>query len=225
MKPLDDSERQLAEAAARVLAKAEEISLPDGPEALITAHATRYLARGYIELRDALREHHDRLDQIVRVAINGTINEIARQQGGIATPEIIDDAQAAGMLAAKPFMASLPRRPPDWSETAPRLVRAPAEIAALTIDQLVAIYCHTMRDVAEVFVKYETYVVRHWDGMDGCWTDCTGEVGREAALRAWADRTDGGAHHVAYAEIDYYRIFPGGTHMLWDGSDGKEMHR
>ncbi len=225
VKPLDDSERQLAEAAARVLAKAEEIGLPDGPEALITPHATRFLARGYIELRDTLRDLHDRIDQIARVAINGALIEVARQQGGIA-PTIIDEAKSEGMLAAKPFMAGLPRRPPDWSETAPRLVRSPAEIAALTSDQLVEIYCHTMHDIAEVFVKYETYIVRHWDGMDGCWTDVTGDIAREEALRAWADRTDGGTHHVAYNEIDYYRIFPGGTRMHWDGSDeGREMHR
>jgi hypothetical protein len=224
MKPLDDSERQLAEAAARVIAKAEEIGLPDAPEKLVTPHAIRFLARGYIELRDALREFHDRIDQISRVAINGALNEVARQQGGIAGT-IIDEAKSEGMLAVKPFVAQLPRRPRDWSTTEPRLVRSPAEIAALTVDQLVEIYCHTMRDVAAVFIKYETYIVRHWDGMDGCWTDVTGDVGREEALRAWADRTDGGAHHVAYAEIDYYRIFPGGTRMDWDGSEGREMHR
>jgi hypothetical protein len=61
--------------------------------------------------------------------------------------------------------------------------------------------------------------------MDGCWTDCTGEVGRDAALRVWAERTDGGTRCVAYAEIDYYRIFPGGTRMNSDGSEGRELHR
>jgi hypothetical protein len=76
-----------------------------------------------------------------------------------------------------------------------------------------------MGDVREVFEKYETYIVRQWDGMDGCWTDCTGDVGREEALRAWASR-----HNVSYDEIDYYRIFPDGTRMDWDGSEGREMH-
>jgi hypothetical protein len=107
----------------------------------------------------------------------------------------------------------------------PRLVLAPEVIAKLSSDDLLALYCRVMGDVAEVFVKYETYVVRVWDGMDGCWTDCTRAVGRDEALRVWADRTDGGAHRVAYAEIDYYRIFPGGTRMQWDGTEGREMHR
>ena len=105
------------------------------------------------------------------------------------------------------------------------MVPTPADVAKMPEADLIALYCRVMNDVAEVFVKYESYAVRHWDGMDGCWTDCTGDVGREEALRYWADKTDGGTHHVAYAEIDYYRIFPGGTRMVWDGSEGREMHR
>jgi hypothetical protein len=100
-----------------------------------------------------------------------------------------------------------------------------AEVAALSTDELLAIYCRRMHEVADVFIKYETYVVRLWDGMDGCWIDCTGAIDREKALRVWAERTDGGVHRIAYAEIDYYRIFPGGTHMKLDGSEGREMHR
>ena len=105
------------------------------------------------------------------------------------------------------------------------VVKSPEEVKALSVDDLLALYCRVMRETAEVFVKYETYVVRSWDGMDACWTDCTGEVGQEEALRYWADRTDGGTHQVNYAEIDYYRIFPGGTHMLRDGSEEREMRR
>lgn len=94
-------------------------------------------------------------------------------------------------------------------------------------EPLLALYCRVMGEVAEVFVKHASYVVRLWDGMDGCWIDCTVEVNRQEALRVWADRTEGGTCLVAYAEIDYYRIFPGGTRMLWDGSGGSEgeMHR
>jgi hypothetical protein len=64
-----------------------------------------------------------------------------------------------------------------------------------------------------------------WDGMDGCWTNCTGEVSRDEALRTWAKETDGGTQRVKFDEIDYYRIFPGGTRMAWDGSEGREMFR
>jgi len=116
--------------------------------------------------------------------------------------------------------------PSDPSTAKPLLVvKSPEEVKALRADDLLALYCRVMRETAEVFIKYETYVVRHWDGMDGCWTDCTGDVGQEEALRYWADRTDGGTRQVDYAEIDYYRIFPGGTRMHWDGAEGQEMHR
>ena len=82
-----------------------------------------------------------------------------------------------------------------------------------------------MREIEDVFVKHESYIVRQWDGMDGCWTDCTKDVPRNEALRVWADYTDGGTRRVQAAELSYYRIFPGGTRMLWDGSEGREMHR
>ena len=123
----------------------------------------------------------------------------------------------------------LERRPVEVAvPSKPRLVyppMTPEQVAALTAEELLTIYCRTMHEIADVFIKYETCVVRGWDGMDGCWTDCTGEVGRDEALRVWAERTDGGAHRVGYAEIDYYRIFPGGTRMNWDGSEGREMNR
>ena len=101
----------------------------------------------------------------------------------------------------------------------------PAEVAKLSESDLLTIYCLVMGESKDVFAKYESYVVRVWDGMDGCWTDCTGAVEGGEALRYWAERTSGGSHHVAYAEIDYYRIFPGSTRMIWDGSEGGEMHR
>jgi hypothetical protein len=201
--PLTDSGRQLAEAAARVIAKAEEIGLPDPPHQLgVTEPAFRLLARAHIELRDQVRALHDLVDQT-------------------------DPNDPIGVALTK---VGLERRPVEVAEPSskPRLVYAPmtpAEVAALSVDDLLAIYCRAMHEVAEVFVRYKTYVVRGWDGMDGCWTDCTGEVDREKALRVWAERTDGGAHRIGYAEIDYYRIFPGGTRMEWDGSEGREMHR
>ena len=197
---LDDSDRQLAEAAARLIAKAEEISLPDPPDKLgVTQHAFRLLARCHIELRDQVRALHDLVDQT-------------------------DPHDPIGVALTQ---VGLARRPAEVTgSSGPRLVYAPLapeQVAALSADELLTIYCRAMREVADVFVKYETYVVRGWDGMDGCWTDCTGDVDREKALRVWAERTDGGAHRVAYVEIDYYRIFPGGTRMHWDGE--REMHR
>jgi hypothetical protein len=197
-KPLDGSARQLAEAAACVIAKAEEIGLPDAPDRLgVTPHAIRLLARAHVELLDQVRALHDLVNQ---TDPNDPIG-VALTQVGLAL------------------------RPPDVTATGPRLVPTPKQIGVLSPDDLLALYCRVMRDVAEVFVKYASYVVRVWDGMDGCWTDCTGAIGRDEAVRYWAEKTDGGTHHVSFDEIDYYRIFPGGTSMHWDGAEGREMHR
>lgn len=113
---------------------------------------------------------------------------------------------------------SYPKDPAVLTEL--RIVQGP-----ITGDPLVALYCRVMGDIEATFLKYKTFIVRQWDGMDGCWTDCTGQVDREHALHYWSDRTDGGTRRVSYTEIDYYRIFPGGTRMNWDGSEGREMHR
>jgi len=195
-KQLDDSQRQLAEATARVIAKAEKENLADPPEKLITRHALRFLARGYIELRDLLRDLHDRVDQT-------------------------DPHDPIGIVLTE---CGLERRPRDWDD-GPRLVPTPSPIESLSSKQLLQLYCCTMHEVEGFFVKHATFIVRHWDGMDGCWTNCTGAVAHDEALRTWAAKTEGGSKNIAYAEIDYYRIFPGGTHMLWDGSEGREMNR
>jgi hypothetical protein len=199
MKPLDDNERRLAAVTADVIATTiEDVSLPDAARGLASKHAIQLLARSFIELRDQIRALHDLVDQT-------------------------DPHDPIGVGLTK---VGLERRPSDHhAQAEPRLVRSPAQVKAMSSDDLLALYCQVMREVAEVFVKYETYVVRAWDGMDGCWTDCTGEVGRDEALHYWTDRTDGGTRQVDYAEIDYCRIFPGGTRMHWDGAEGREMHR
>jgi hypothetical protein len=69
------------------------------------------------------------------------------------------------------------------------------------------------------------FTVRQWDGMDGCWADCVTDVDRDEALRVWAEYTKSGTQRTSYHDIDYYRIFPADTKMLWDGSDGQEMFR
>lgn len=198
MPPLTPEERQLAEVTARVIAKAAEAGLPDPPHKLgVPDHALCVLARAHAALCDQVRALHDLVD-------------------------LTDPADPVGVALTK---IDLAQRLPEWTATGPRLVLTATKIENLSADELLALYCRVMGDVREVFVKYETYIVRQWDGMDGCWTDCTGDVGCEEALRAWASRTDGGTHNISYSEIDYYRIFPGGTRMHWDGSEGKEMHR
>lgn len=188
--------RTLAETTARHI-----VSLEAPPEAPgLPSGSIQLLAGAYVELRDQVRALHDLVDQ---TNPNDPIGTALTRVG-------------------------LAQRPPDWPprETRePRLVRAPAEVAKLSSAELLAIYCRAMRETEDVFIKYESYIVRLWDGSDGCWTDCTGEVDRDKALQYWAEKTDGGTRNVSYAEMDFFRIFPGGTHMLWDGSEGGEMHR
>lgn len=57
--------------------------------------------------------------------------------------------------------------------------------------------------------------------MDGVWCDVISDVDFEAALRSWCEKTGNGTHHVSFNQIDYYRIFPSGTRMLW--SDDNTM--
>jgi hypothetical protein len=38
-------------------------------------------------------------------------------------------------------------------------------------------------------------------------------------------KTANGTKAVKFSEIDYYRIFPADTAMVWDGSEGREMFR
>lgn len=69
------------------------------------------------------------------------------------------------------------------------------------------------------------WIVRIWDGMDGCWSDVTEETTAEEALKVWFEKTGGGNHNWRFADIDYYRIFPAETRMIWDGEAGREMFR
>lgn len=69
------------------------------------------------------------------------------------------------------------------------------------------------------------FIVRQWDGMDGCWTDCTEAVSAGEALVDWSKRTARGTQKISFREIDYYRIFPADTRMKWDGTEGHEMFR
>ena len=193
--------------------------------------ASRTLVPALLDFVAALTAERDaaiieRDAAVVRALINNSKRRVQIH----ALHELVDQTDPndpIGVALTKVGLALQPgtRCSPVEGQVALHLVPTPAQIEALNGDQLLALYCHVMRESAEVFGKYETYVVRGWDGMDGCWTDCTGEIGREEALRVWVKRTDGGTHQISFEEIDYCRIFPGGTRMDWDGSEGREMHR
>lgn len=67
------------------------------------------------------------------------------------------------------------------------------------------------------------YVVRLWDGMDGCWIDISGSVTHSEAIKVWNEHTNNGKEKTKYDDIDYFDIFPADTKMVFDTSN--EMFR
>ncbi len=80
-------------------------------------------------------------------------------------------------------------------------------------------------DIPSYDFHTQRFSVRQWDGMDGCWCDIATDVSGLKALTLWFEHTDKGTRRLRFAEIDYVRIFPGETRMVWDGSPGAEMFR
>lgn len=70
-----------------------------------------------------------------------------------------------------------------------------------------------MKKIDELSRKF---VVRVYDGMDRVWCDVTGTVSKEEADRVWNERTSNGTRNTSYGDIDYYKIFPADTRMLYD---------
>lgn len=64
------------------------------------------------------------------------------------------------------------------------------------------------------YVTVNLYIVRHYDGMDNCWTDVSKPLPKIEADQVWLDKTDGGTRATHYNDIDYYRVFPAGTGMV-----------
>lgn len=65
--------------------------------------------------------------------------------------------------------------------------------------------------------------LRHWDGMDGTWTDVGPAQTPHEALKSWFRKTEGGEKNTKFDDTDYYRVFDAGTKMKW--GDGAEMFR
>jgi len=62
------------------------------------------------------------------------------------------------------------------------------------------------------------YIVRLYDGFDNQWIDISEAVNRQKANEIWLEKTRNGTKNTKYEDIDYYRIFPADTKMLF--SDG-----
>lgn len=62
------------------------------------------------------------------------------------------------------------------------------------------------------------FIVRLYDGMDNQWMDVSGAVPHDEAEKIWREKTNGGTKNISFDEIDYYKIFPSDTNMVY--SDG-----
>lgn len=59
------------------------------------------------------------------------------------------------------------------------------------------------------------YVVRLYNGS--YWTDYTGVVCENEALRVWGKKTENGTRWASYTDGDYFSIFPAATKMIHNG--------
>jgi hypothetical protein len=67
----------------------------------------------------------------------------------------------------------------------------------------------------------ELFVVRLYDGMDNEWIDVSPPLVNEEAERVWLEHTCNGTKWIDFSEIDYYRIFPADTKMLFSEGLGE----
>ena len=73
-------------------------------------------------------------------------------------------------------------------------------------------------------IRESLFVVRLYDGFDNQWIDVTVPITYEEALEEWNLRTDDGQKMTTYGDIDYYKIFPVDTTMLYSGGFGEREH-
>lgn len=59
------------------------------------------------------------------------------------------------------------------------------------------------------------YIVRLYDGFDYEWMDVSEPVPLNEAERIWNEKTDSGTRRTSFDDIDYYKIFPADTKMLY----------
>jgi len=65
----------------------------------------------------------------------------------------------------------------------------------------------------------DLFVVRLYDGFDHEWMDISPAVPREEADSIYNEKTDNDRKMTKFDDIDYYRIFPADTRMLYAVKD------
>lgn len=63
--------------------------------------------------------------------------------------------------------------------------------------------------------RQKLFIVRLYDGFDNEWMDVSSPLTKEEADKVWADKTCNGTKNTRYEHIDYYRVFPADTKMLY----------
>jgi hypothetical protein len=67
------------------------------------------------------------------------------------------------------------------------------------------------------------FVVRFYDGFDNEWIDVSDPVGRVEADRIWNEKTEDGTKNTSFNDIDYYRVFPADTTMVFSEKGKREV--
>jgi hypothetical protein len=65
------------------------------------------------------------------------------------------------------------------------------------------------------------YIVRGYDGFDNQWYDVTKPVPKADADKVWNEHTKNGTEKTNYGDIDYYKVFPASTKMLYSNGHGE----
>jgi hypothetical protein len=65
------------------------------------------------------------------------------------------------------------------------------------------------------------WVLRHYDGFDNEWCDITQPLEATEAIRQYLEKTLKGTKWVGFNEIDYYRLFPADTKMVYSAHEDK----
>jgi hypothetical protein len=69
--------------------------------------------------------------------------------------------------------------------------------------------------------KTKLFVVRLYDGFDNQWIDVSKKVTRDKAQEIWNEKTKNGTEKTSFGDIDYFKIFPADTRMLYSGGFGE----
>lgn len=69
--------------------------------------------------------------------------------------------------------------------------------------------------------KSGLFIVRLYDGMDNQWIDVSSPAPYFEAEAVWKLKTNAGTTNASFDDIDYYKIFPADTKMLYADGFGE----